>query len=60
MSGHSTLHILGDLVVPLSLHLVMNLYFNPSVGTLPILPLTVFPTLSFCESCLNYILLLCF
>jgi hypothetical protein len=34
----------------------MNLYFNPSVGTLPILPLIVFSTLSFRESCLNYIL----
>jgi hypothetical protein len=34
----------------------MNLYFNPSVGTLPILPLIVFSTLSFRESCLNSIL----
>jgi hypothetical protein len=34
----------------------MNLYFNPSVGTLPILPLIIFSTLSFCKSCLNYIL----
>jgi hypothetical protein len=36
--------------------LVMSFYFNPSVGTLPILPLIVFSTSPLHESCLNSIL----
>jgi hypothetical protein len=34
----------------------MNLYFNPSIGTLPILPLIVFSTSPHREACLNSIL----
>jgi hypothetical protein len=34
----------------------MNFYFNPSIGIKPILPLIVFSTSPFRESCLNSIL----
>jgi hypothetical protein len=34
----------------------MNLYFNPSIGTLPILPFIVFSTSPLREACLNSIL----
>jgi hypothetical protein len=34
----------------------MNFYFNPSIGTIPILPLIIFSTSPLRESCLNSIL----
>jgi hypothetical protein len=40
--------------------LVMNFYFNPSVGTIPTLPLIIFPTSPLRESWLNSILVYAF